>query len=97
MDSTETRNRALLRLEIPGEGQRNYSIVAGAGGGKTTMLSERISRQIELGTPIDEFVIITYTNAAANELRDKIASRLSASSRRTRRTRLCRTLWPMSN
>ncbi|MBQ6593366.1 MAG: UvrD-helicase domain-containing protein [Solobacterium sp.] len=77
MDSTETRNRALLRLEIPGEGQRNYSIVAGAGGGKTTMLSERISRQIELGTPIDEFVIITYTNAAANELRDKIASRLS--------------------
>ena len=77
MDEQETRNRDLLKLDIPDEGHQNYSIVAGAGGGKTTMLSDRISRQIALGTPIEEFVIITYTNAAANELRDKIADKLA--------------------
>lgn len=76
MKASEKDLRDALSLKIADKGCKNYSIKAGAGGGKTTLLSERISRQIIDGTPIEEFVIITYTNAAANELRDKISERL---------------------
>ncbi|MBR2825767.1 MAG: UvrD-helicase domain-containing protein, partial [Solobacterium sp.] len=76
MQEKERQLRTLLTLNTPDEGNKNYSVVAGAGAGKTTLLSFRISKQIALGTPIEEFVIITYTNAAATELREKIADRL---------------------
>lgn len=77
MNSSEKDLRDILALKKNGKGRLNYSIKAGAGGGKTTLLSTRISRQIAEGTPIEEFVIITYTNAAAAELRDKISMRLN--------------------
>ena len=76
MQTDEKRLRDVLGLKIPGAGRINYSVKAGAGGGKTTMLSIRICAQILEGTPIEDFVIITYTNAAAAELREKITSRL---------------------
>ena len=60
MKPSEKDLRAILALDTPGKGCKNYSIKAGAGGGKTTLLSSRICKQIIAGTPIDEFVIITY-------------------------------------
>ena len=77
MKASEKELRDALSLKNSEVGCKNYSIKAGAGGGKTTLLSTRICRQIVLGTPIDKFVIITYTNAAAAELRDKIGARLT--------------------
>ncbi len=78
MKQSEKILREELSLENKsGAGSRNYSVKAGAGGGKTTLLSLRICKQIIKGTPIDKFVIITYTNAAAAELRDKISDRLA--------------------
>lgn len=79
MTKTESDIRDRLALKTPNEGRINYSVRAGAGGGKTTMLSKRICRQIIEGIPVERFVIITYTNAAANELRDKVASELRTS------------------
>lgn len=76
MEAAEKQIRDTLALKIPGEGRKNYSVKAGAGGGKTTLLSQRICSQLLSGTPIEEFVIITYTNAAAAELREKITVRL---------------------
>ena len=76
MDAKEKLIRDTLGLKLPGAGRKNYSVKAGAGGGKTTLLSQRICNQLLLGTPIEEFVIITYTNAAAAELREKITVRL---------------------
>lgn len=76
MEAKEKQIRDMLGLKISGEGRKNYSVKAGAGGGKTTLLSQRICNQLLLGTPIEEFVIITYTNAAAAELREKITVRL---------------------
>lgn len=76
MKTAEKELRELLELKKAGKGNINYSIKAGAGGGKTTLLSKRICEQIVAGTPIEEFVVITYTNAAAAELRDKISDRL---------------------
>ena len=76
MKAAEERLRSEIGLKTDGKGRKNYSIKAGAGGGKTTILSERISRQIIAGTPIEEFVVITYTEVAAAELRDKITDKL---------------------
>jgi len=53
-------------------------VSAAAGSGKTKVLVERLFRYImEEGRNIDDFLIITYTRAAAAELRSKIAGELS--------------------
>ena len=55
-------------------------VSAAAGSGKTKVLVERLVGYIlDPISPanIDDFLIITYTKAAASELRGKIASRLS--------------------
>ena len=56
-------------------------VSAAAGSGKTKVLVDRLlSYLTDPNHPadIDEFLIITYTNAAAAELRGKIAARLTA-------------------
>ena len=53
-------------------------VSAAAGSGKTRVLVERLLDRVEGGTPIDRFLVITYTNAAAAELRDRIASAIHA-------------------
>ena len=52
-------------------------VSAAAGSGKTKVLVERLFRHMAQGANIDEFLIITYTNAAAAELRGKIASEIA--------------------
>ena len=51
-------------------------ISAGAGSGKTRVLVERLLARIARGGNIDRFLIITYTRAAASELRSRILSAL---------------------
>ncbi len=74
---SEETIRNEIKLLTAGEGNKNYCIKAGAGAGKTTILSERISRQLIEGIPIESFVVITYTNTAASELHAKIAKELN--------------------
>ena len=52
-------------------------VSAAAGSGKTRVLIDRLLRKIADGANIDDFLIITYTNAAAAELRAKIFAALS--------------------
>ncbi|MBO4853533.1 MAG: helicase-exonuclease AddAB subunit AddA [Oscillospiraceae bacterium] len=53
-------------------------VSAAAGSGKTRVLVERLFSYMEQeGCHVDDFLIITYTNAAAAELRGKIARELS--------------------
>ena len=53
-------------------------VSAAAGSGKTKVLVDRLFRYVtEERCNIDDFLIITYTKAAAAELRSKIASELS--------------------
>lgn len=75
----EQEIRDILAAPEHGRGDRNYSIVAGAGAGKTSLLSSRICHQISQGVPLESFAVITYTNAATAELRKKIADKLSES------------------
>ena len=52
-------------------------VSAAAGSGKTKVLVERLFDHIAQGANIDEFLIITYTKAAAAELRSKIATEIA--------------------
>src|SRR5699024_2789334 len=49
-----------------------------AGSGKTRVLVERLMQRIEQGEDVDRFLVITFTNAAAAELRDRIAAAIHA-------------------
>lgn len=53
-------------------------ISAGAGSGKTRVLIERLMHLIEQGTDVDRFLVITYTRAAAAELRSRLSAAISA-------------------
>ncbi len=55
-------------------------VSAGAGAGKTAVLSERILQRIcnkEDPVDIDRFLIVTFTNAAAAEMRSRISRKIS--------------------
>ena len=52
-------------------------VSAAAGSGKTRVLVERLLARVEAGADIDRFLVITYTKAAAAELRGRVVSELS--------------------
>jgi len=59
----------------------NLLVAAAAGAGKTAVLVERIIRKItDAKNPvdIDRMLIVTFTNAAATEMRERIAEAISA-------------------
>ncbi len=61
----------------------NVLVSAGAGSGKTAVLTERIFQIVKSGHPLSKFLVLTFTNAAASEmkirLRDKLLSDSSTS------------------
>lgn len=58
--------------------KNNILINAGAGSGKTAVLTERIITKIKQGVKLDELLVITFTNAAAKEMKDRINKKLKA-------------------
>ena len=52
-------------------------VSAAAGSGKTTTLIKRITEKIEKGADISRMLIVTFTKAAANELRTRLSIALS--------------------
>ncbi|PWM47059.1 MAG: helicase-exonuclease AddAB subunit AddA [Clostridiales bacterium] len=59
----------------------NLIISAAAGSGKTAVLTERVVKYILGGGDIERLLIVTFTNAAASEMRERIAGRLSDACR----------------
>ena len=57
---------------------RGHSLIicAAAGSGKTAVLTERITRLVAEGTSIENMLIVTFTKAAASEMRARIVSSL---------------------
>jgi ATP-dependent helicase/nuclease subunit A len=65
-------------IEAPGV----VFVSAGAGTGKTTVLVERFVKAVcEQGIDVDSLLVITYTERAAGELRERIRARLAAAGR----------------
>ena len=68
---TEQQQRAI------DERGRNILVAAAAGSGKTAVLVERIKKLIlEENVPIDRMLVVTFTNAAAAEMKEKIRQAL---------------------
>lgn len=59
----------------------NLIVSAGAGAGKTTVLTERVLRLIQSGIGIEEMLILTFTRAAASEMKNRIEKKLSEAER----------------
>ncbi len=76
------------RRAIRDDLHRNLFVEAGAGTGKTTVLVARVVNIVATGTISEpsELVAITYTEAAAAELRDRIRTELDAAARDPART-----------
>ena len=55
----------------------NLIVSAAAGAGKTTVLTERVFRLVREGTPVDRMLVLTFTRAAAGEMKGRIGRRLS--------------------
>ena len=64
------------QLAIDKEGQ-NIIVSAGAGSGKTAVLTERVVRKVKSGININNLLILTFTNKAAAEMKDRIRRELN--------------------
>lgn len=58
------------------DGEENILVSASAGSGKTTVLVRRVIEKIQSGVPIDRLLIVTYTEAAAKEMKERIQKAL---------------------
>ena len=50
----------------------NIIVSAGAGSGKTAVLTARVQRKLLSGIHVNELLVLTFTNAAAAEMKDRI-------------------------
>ena len=64
LEAIESRGKSLI-------------VCAAAGSGKTAVLVNRITRLACEGCPIDRMLVVTFTNAAASEMRQRISDALS--------------------
>jgi ATP-dependent helicase/nuclease subunit A len=75
----------------------NLLVAAAAGSGKTSVLVERIIHQITMPGPqgeepidVDRMLVVTFTSAAAAEMRSRIAARIAAMQQQKFSRRLAR-------
>ncbi len=57
--------------------RKNLIVSAGAGSGKTTVLTQRILKNLLAGEDLTDFLVVTFTKASAFDLREKLHEKLS--------------------
>ena len=78
------------RQAIATEG--NLIVSAAAGAGKTAVLTERIVSRVAGGVPIEQLLVLTFTRAAAAEMKSRISNRLNELAEETEDPRQMRFL-----
>ncbi len=66
-------NEQLEAIHHEGE---NILVSAGAGSGKTAVLTERVLRKVKQGISMKQLLILTFTNKAAAEMKERIRKKL---------------------
>ena len=61
----------------------NLIVSAAAGAGKTAVLTERIVSRVASGVPMEQLLVLTFTRAAASEMKSRIANRLNVLAEET--------------
>jgi DNA helicase-2/ATP-dependent DNA helicase PcrA len=64
------------QLEIINSGSDAYCILAVPGSGKTTLLVHKVANYISQGIKPEEIMIVTFTNNAAKEIKERISKLL---------------------
>ncbi len=60
---------------------KNIIVSAGAGSGKTAVLTARVERKLLEGTHINELLVLTFTNAAAAEMKERIRKTINKNNK----------------
>ena len=60
------------QLKAINQSGKNIIVSAGAGSGKTAVLTERVITKLKQGIHINELLILTFTKAAAAEMKERI-------------------------
>ena len=58
------------------EDNKNIIVSAGAGSGKTAVLTERVIRKLKDGIDVNRLLILTFTKAAAGEMADRVRKKI---------------------
>ena len=66
MNFTPAQEEAITKRE------HNILVSASAGSGKTRVLVERVTQRLLAGDDIDRFLIVTFTEAAAAEMKERL-------------------------
>ena len=68
VDLTEPQKEAATHVDGP------LLIIAGAGSGKTRVLTRRVAYLVSLGIPASSILAITFTNKAAGEMKQRVSN-----------------------